>query len=185
MEMNSPDSTKNGNSAGTTDCAQSASPSRTACAVSSERASTTAITASSAAAGAYRHLIRITSLHSMSAVPGLSPGQASFPAARHRLLRMGGDAVEKKKLTQVGLAAMERLDLPGQLAADVPQMQLTGKNDFYMLGHKGVLSYSTELIEISGGSILVRVVGSRLQLLAMTEEELRIGGAVDRVELVG
>ena len=121
----------------------------------------------------------------MSAVPGLSPGQASFPAARHRLLRMGGDAVEKKKLTQVGLAAMERLDLPGQLAADVPQMQLTGKNDFYMLGHKGVLSYSTELIEISGGSILVRVVGSRLQLLAMTEEELRIGGAVDRVELVG
>ena len=27
--------------------------------------------------------------------------------------------------------------------------------------------------------------GSRLQLLAMTEEELRIGGAVDRVELVG
>ena len=91
--------------------------------------------------------------------------------------------MEKKKLTQVGLAAMERLDLPGQLAADVPQMQLTGKNDFYMLGHKGVLSYSTELIEISGGSILVR--GSRLQLLAMTEEELRIGGAVDRVELVG
>ena len=58
--------------------------------------------------------------------------------------------MEKKKLTQVGLAAMERLDLPGQLAADVPQMQLTGKNDFYMLGHKGVLSYSTELIEISG-----------------------------------
>ena len=98
---------------------------------------------------------------------------------------MGGDAVEKKKLTQVGLAAMERLDLPGQLAADVPQMQLTGKNDVYMLGHNGVLSYSTELIEISGGSILVRVVGSRLQLLAMTEEELRIGGAVDRVELVG
>ena len=48
-----------------------------------------------------------------------------------------------------------------------------------------MLSYSTELIEISGGSILVRVVGSRLQLLAMTEEELRIGGAVDRVELVG
>lgn len=90
MEVNSPDSTKNGNSAGTTDCAQSASPSRTACAVSSERASTTAITASSAAAGAYRHLIRITSFHSMSAAPGLSPGQASFPAARHRLLRMGG-----------------------------------------------------------------------------------------------
>lgn len=91
MEMNSPDSTKNGNSAGTTDCAQSASPSRTACAVSSERASTTAITANSALPRARtRHLIRITSLHSMSAVPGLSPGQASFPAARHRLLRMGG-----------------------------------------------------------------------------------------------
>lgn len=94
--------------------------------------------------------------------------------------------MEKKKLTQVGLAAMERLDLPGQLAADVPQMQLhRPKTTFYMLGHKGVLSYSTELIEISGGSILVRVVGEPPALLAMTEEELRIGGTVDRVELVG
>ena len=121
----------------------------------------------------------------MSAVPGYPPDRQVFPPRGIDFCAWGGDAVEKKKLTQVGLAAMERLDLPGQLAADVPQMQLTGKNDFYMLGHKGVLSYSTELIEISGGSILVRVVGSRLQLLAMTEEELRIGGAVDRVELVG
>lgn len=93
--------------------------------------------------------------------------------------------MERKKLAQVGLAAMERLDLPGQLAAGVAQMELVGNAEFCMVGHKGVLSYSTELVEISGGGIIVRLVGRDLQLMAMTEAELRLAGRIERVELVG
>ena len=78
----------------------------------------------------------------------------------------------------------ERLDLP-PLITGMPVVELTGKRQLFMEQHRGVLSYSTELVEINGGSLVVRVVGAELQLLAMTETELRIGGRIDRVELVG
>ena len=91
----------------------------------------------------------------------------------------------KRKLAQLGLDAMERLDLPGELAIGVPGMELTGNRQFFMTQHKGVLAYSPETVEINGGSLLVRLTGRELQLLAMTESELRIGGWIEKVELVG
>lgn len=91
----------------------------------------------------------------------------------------------KRNLAQLGLEAMERLDLPGELAIGVPSMELTGNRQFFMTQHKGVLAYSPETVEISGGSLLVRLTGRELQLLAMTETELRIGGWIEKVELVG
>lgn len=92
--------------------------------------------------------------------------------------------MKKGTWARVGLEAMERLDLPGELAVGVPHMELTGQRQFFMAQHKGVLSYSTELVEISGGSLVVRLMGRDLQLLAMTDEELRICGSIEKVELV-
>ena len=87
-------------------------------------------------------------------------------------------------LSRAGAEAADRFDLPPELAYGVPQMELMGQRRFVMAGHKGVLSYSTELVEIGGGSLVVRLTGKELQLLAMTEEELRLGGVIDKVELV-
>lgn len=92
--------------------------------------------------------------------------------------------LEGRRWREAGLNAMERLDLPAALAGAVT-VELTGNREFYMERHRGVLSYSTELVEINGGDLVYRVSGTGLQLLAMTEEELRIGGRIDRVELVG
>ena len=52
-----------------------------------------------------------------------------------------------------------------------------------MCRHRGVLSYSTETVEIGGGSLTVRVIGTELQLVAMTEGELRLRGRIAAVEL--
>lgn len=86
-------------------------------------------------------------------------------------------------LTRAGQAAMERLDLPGDIPAGVPRMELVGDREFFMCGHRGVLSYSTEAVEIGGGAWTVRVVGTELQLAAMTEGELRLRGRIAAVEL--
>ena len=90
----------------------------------------------------------------------------------------------RNKWRAAELNAMERLDLPGGIAA-VPTLELTGKRELFMERHRGVLAYSTELVEISGEGLVVRVIGAELELLAMTETELRIGGRIDKVELVG
>ena len=47
------------------------------------------------------------------------------------------------------MTAMERLDLPGSLAG-AATVELTGNREYYMDRHRGVLSYSTELVEING-----------------------------------
>ena len=77
------------------------------------------------------------------------------------------------------------LDLPGGIAPDLPTVELSGTRQLYMAQHRGVLSYSTELVEINGGAVVIRVSGRGLQLLAMTDTELRIGGVITAVELVG
>ena len=90
----------------------------------------------------------------------------------------------RKRLMEKGLEAADRLDLPPVLAPDVPRMELSGNRCFYMDRHRGVLGYSTERVDINGGSVVVRLTGRGLQLQAMTGEELRIGGIIDRVEWV-
>lgn len=90
----------------------------------------------------------------------------------------------KRRWNETGQRAMEQLDLPGELAG-LPRMEMVGMSEFYMERHRGVLAYSTEAVEISGGDMVVRIEGQELQLLAMTEAELRLGGRIEKVELIG
>lgn len=89
-----------------------------------------------------------------------------------------------KKLSQVGQEAMERLELPVNLAAGVARLEVLGNREVYMDRHRGVLSYSTETIDVNGGTVVVRVHGRELRLLVMTGQELRITGIIERIELV-
>lgn len=92
--------------------------------------------------------------------------------------------MERRKLAQMGLRMAEQMDLPGELTPGVPDMQLVGSRQFFMMQHKGVLAYSPEAVEIDGGTLLVRLTGRELQLQAMTETEIRVAGCIEKVELV-
>lgn len=89
-----------------------------------------------------------------------------------------------KRLSQVGQEAMERLELPVNLAAGVARLELLGNRELYMDRHRGVLSYTTETIDVNGGTVVVRVKGQNLRLLVMTGQELRITGVIRQIELV-
>ena len=91
---------------------------------------------------------------------------------------------DKKRLARAGLEVMDRLDLPGELAAGVGRMELVGDRQFYMEQHRGVLRYSTEVIDIAAADMTVRITGRELQLLAMTDRELRISGTIAAIELL-
>ena len=82
--------------------------------------------------------------------------------------------MQRRKISQVGQEAVERLDLPPEVAAGVPQVELYGDRQLYMAGHRGVIAYSTEEVAVSGGSLTVRIKGENLQLAAMTDSELRL-----------
>lgn len=91
-----------------------------------------------------------------------------------------------KKWAQVSQQAMDRLDLPVNLASGVARMELLGNRSLYIDRHRGVLAYSTEAVDINAGTVVVRVRvrGEGLELAVMTDEELRINGVIRSVELV-
>ena len=76
------------------------------------------------------------------------------------------------------------LDLPADVVAGLPHVEMVGNGQFYMEHHRGILSYSGEEIAINGDKLIVRVRGTGLELVSMTGEALRIRGVISQVEWV-
>ena len=74
-------------------------------------------------------------------------------------------------------------DLPLEVIAGVPKMEITGDSEFRMENHKGILSCSEDEIHISGGIYLVKVSGHSLEVRAMTGLEVLVTGKITGVEL--
>ena len=78
----------------------------------------------------------------------------------------------------------ELFDLPADVVAGLPRLELVGNRQLYLEHHTGLLAYSGEQIDANTTTGVLRVRGANLTLLAMTAEELRIGGRIDAVEWV-
>ena len=77
----------------------------------------------------------------------------------------------------------QMFDLPADIVAGVPKIELVGDSEFRMENHKGILSCSEREIHISGGIYLVKVAGEGLEVRAMTGLELLVTGKISGVEL--
>ena len=103
--------------------------------------------------------------------------------AFHEVKRM-----ERKRRDKSGAvlsAVAELFDLPADVVAGLPHLELVGDRQLYLEHHTGILSYSEQQIDANTGAGVLRVRGEQLSLLAMTAEELRIGGRILAVEWVG
>lgn len=74
-------------------------------------------------------------------------------------------------------------DLPAEVIAGLPLIELTGDRELRMENHKGILAYGSQEIHISGGKLIVKVRGEGLELKAMNASELRITGSIAGVDL--
>ena len=78
----------------------------------------------------------------------------------------------------------EALELPGDVVAGLPRVELTGDRELRMENHRGILAYGSQEIQISGGRLVVKVRGEDLELRAMNAGELLITGALRGVDLL-
>ena len=93
--------------------------------------------------------------------------------------------MERNRKERVVLSTVAELfDLPADVVAGLPRLEMVGSRQLYLEHHAGILAYSEEQIDVNttAGALLVR--GEGLSLLAMTAEELRIGGRIAAVEWV-
>ena len=78
----------------------------------------------------------------------------------------------------------EALELPGDVVAGLPRVELTGDRELRMENHRGILTYGSQEIQISGGRLVVKVRGEDLELRAMNAGELLITGTLRGVDLL-
>ena len=78
----------------------------------------------------------------------------------------------------------ERVDLPAGIVAGLPRLEMVGDRQLYLERHTGILSYSETQIDVNTPGGVLRVTGEGLSLMAMTGEEVRIGGRIAAVEWV-
>ena len=77
---------------------------------------------------------------------------------------------------------VQAMSLPPDVAG-LPHIELLGDKELRVAYHKGILAYGTEEIHISGGKLVLRVMGSGLELRSMNAVELLIAGRIHSVEL--
>ena len=82
-------------------------------------------------------------------------------------------------------AVAELFDLPADVVAGLPHLEMVGSRQLYLEHHMGILSYSEEQIDANTTAGVLRIRGRNLTLLAMTAEELRIGGTIAAMEWLG
>lgn len=83
-------------------------------------------------------------------------------------------------------SALERashfLDLPADVLAGLPRIQIVGCREIMIENHKGILLYEQTDIHIGGGKVIIKLRGSGLNLLAMNATDLLIRGELFSVE---
>ena len=77
----------------------------------------------------------------------------------------------------------EVFDLPGDVVAGLPRVEITGSRELRMENHKGILAYGTDEIHVSGGKLIVKIRGRDLELKAMNASELLITGEIAGIDL--
>ena len=93
--------------------------------------------------------------------------------------------MERNRKERVVLSTVAELfDLPADVVAGLPRLEMVGTRQLYVEHHAGILAYGEDQIDINTHAGVLRVRGERLSLMAMTAEELRIGGRISAVEWV-
>ncbi|MBQ2830080.1 MAG: YabP/YqfC family sporulation protein [Oscillospiraceae bacterium] len=90
----------------------------------------------------------------------------------------------KRKETNLLTKTAELFDLPADVVAGAPRIELLGARELFADNHTGILTYGESLIDINTSGLIVRVRGEGLELRAMTDRDLRIAGRIDAVEFV-
>lgn len=81
-------------------------------------------------------------------------------------------------------AAAQRLDIPGEIMAGLPKLELTGFSQLTVELHQGVLEYTDEVISLAVALGTVRILGKHLTIRLLNNQYVTVAGVVERIELV-
>lgn len=78
-----------------------------------------------------------------------------------------------------------KLELPPDIIAGVPKMELTGMDEFTVEPHHGLLEYSRERVSVMTSVGPIEISGDRMQIKRMNHSRITLAGRIKRVDLCG
>jgi sporulation protein YqfC len=80
--------------------------------------------------------------------------------------------------------AANLFDLPPDIVAGLPRVEITGCSQVYIENHQGLLGYEPNEITVNGGDVVLRIRGEDLRVRAMRLGQLRLEGTLSSIEMV-
>lgn len=75
------------------------------------------------------------------------------------------------------------LELPQEVYSDIPKLTITGFNELILENYKGILEYEEYFASINTYMGIVNIKGYNLNLEKMTNDDIKITGKIDDIEL--
>ena len=72
--------------------------------------------------------------------------------------------------------AAAAFNLPADLLAGLPKIEVTGLRETLIENHRGIVSFDTEAVIINGGAVKIVLRGEGFVLRAMNARQLRLDG---------
>ena len=87
----------------------------------------------------------------------------------------------RKKLLE---KAADLFDMPSDIVAGLPRVEITGGRQLYVENHQGLLGYEQDEVSVNGGDVVLRIRGKGLCVSAMRLGQLRLEGTIFSVEFI-
>lgn len=75
------------------------------------------------------------------------------------------------------------LEMPEEVYSNTPKLTITGFNEIVLENYKGILEYEEYFASISTHIGLVNISGYNINLEKMTNDDIKITGKIESVEL--
>ncbi len=77
----------------------------------------------------------------------------------------------------------EFLEIPKEVYSNIPNIILTGFEEMIVENNKGILEYDNYFIKIDTDIGIINIHGLNLNLEKMTEDNLKINGKIENIEI--
>ncbi|MBC8590767.1 sporulation protein YqfC [Wansuia hejianensis] len=90
----------------------------------------------------------------------------------------------KKNMDRAKKTLTDVLELPLDVALDLPKITIIGDMRVEIINHKGIIQYTNELIRINTNIGVVKITGNSMEIKNILIEEISIDGSIESVEII-
>lgn len=91
----------------------------------------------------------------------------------------------KKSMDNIKNTLTEALELPLDIAMDLPKIVILGDRIVSISNHRGIIEYTDNMIRVNSKIGIIKITGEKLEIKNILSEEILIEGEIEVVKNLG